>query len=111
MYVIKLYHATDNAVLLWARSSMAHTYRLDNEVKGSTQNRNPRSHTIKPKHKACGFYMASKVSMEHRSCWPCCLTNLEYSNCCYAAEVFRLQAFVCITLHACFVEEQQQMGL
>ena len=51
--------------------------------------------------------------MERRSRWLSCLTDLEYSNHCYAAEVLRLQAFACFTL-ACFVEqskELQQMGL
>ena len=88
-------------------------YRLDNEAKGSTRNRNLRSHTIEPKRKVRGFYMASRVSMEHRSRWPSCLTDLEYSNCCYAADVFHLQAFACLTL-ARFVEqseERQQTGL
>ena len=48
--------------------------------------------------------------MERKSHWLSCLTDLEYSNRCYAAEVFRLQAFACLNL-ACFVEEQQRTGL
>ena len=83
------------------------TYRLDNEAEGSTRNRNPRSHTIEPKREARGFYMASRVSMERRSRWPSCLTDLEYSNRCYAADVFRLQAFACLTL-ACFAEQSEE---
>ena len=82
-------------------------YRLDNEAEGSTRNRNPRSHTIEPKREARGFYMASRVSMERRSRWPSCLTDLEYSNRCYAADVFRLQAFACLTL-ACFAEQSEE---
>ena len=82
-------------------------YRLDNEANGSTRNRNPRSHTIEPKCKACGFYMAMRISMERRSRWPSRLTDLEYSNRCYAAEVFCLQAFACLTL-ACFVEQSKE---
>ena len=82
-------------------------YRLDNEAEGSTRNSNPRSHTIEPKREARGFYMASRVSMERRSRWPSCLTDLEYSNRCYAADVFRLQAFACLTL-ACFAEQSEE---
>ena len=51
--------------------------------------------------------MASRVSMERRSRWPSCLTNLEYSNCCYAAEIFCLQAFGCLTL-ACRVKSDNR---
>ena len=52
--------------------------------------------------------------MERRSRWPSCLTNLEYSNRCYAdnsADVFPLHAS---PWHACFVKpskERRQMGL
>ena len=82
-------------------------YRLDNEAEGCTQNRNPRSHTIEPKRKACGLYMASRVSMERRSHWPSCLTDLEYSNRCYAdnaAEVFVYKPLHASPWHACFVK-------
>ena len=78
----------------------ATTCRLDNEAKGSTQNRDLRSHTIEPKCEARRFYMASRVSMEHRSHWPSCLTDLEYSNRCYAGDVF------------CFAnKKRRQLGL
>ena len=47
--------------------------------------------------------------MEHRSRWPNCLTNLEYSNHCYAdnaADVFHLQAFACLTLACMFCQAE-----
>ena len=58
-------------------------YKLDNEAEGSTRNKNPRSHIIEPKHEECRFYIALRVSMEHRSHCLSCLTNLVYSNRCY----------------------------
>ena len=71
------------------------------------RNRIPRSHTIEPKHEAHGFYMASWVSISRRFRWPSCPTDLEYSNRCYAADVFHLQAFACLAL-ACFVEQSKE---
>ena len=56
------------------------------------QNRNSRSQTIEPKCEACGFFMTSTVSY-----WPSCLTNLEYSDCCYTAACFSL-AHLCTCL-------------
>ena len=45
--------------------------------------------------------------MECKSRWLSCLTDLEYSNRCYAVEVLSLQAFVCLTL-AFFVEQSKE---
>ena len=73
------------------------------------RNRNLRSRTIKPKHEPRGFFMASRVSMERRSRWVSCPTNLEYSNRCYAdntADVFHLQAFACLTLVCMFCQAE-----
>ena len=81
-------------------------YILDNKAEGSTW-KNLRSHTVETKHEVCWFYMASRVSMKHRSHWPSCLTDLEYSNCCYAADIFHLQAFAYLTL-ACFVKQSKE---
>ena len=38
--------------------------------------------------------MALRVSIECGFLWPSCLTDLEYSNCCYAADVFHLDLFM-----------------
>ena len=66
------------------------------------QNRNTRSHTIEPKHKVHGFYMASRVSMEHWSHWMSCLTDLEYSYHCYSTEfdaiIWRSSTCACLCL-------------
>ena len=68
---VMLYHCIYSVIM----GIKSYKYRLDKEAEGSTRNRN---HTtcIEPKHKACGFYMASRVSMECR----CLIPLAELSN-------------------------------
>ena len=68
---------------------------------------NTRSHTIEPNAKHTGSIWLRGFLERAWICWLSCLTDLEYTSVnCYAAEVFRLQVFACVTLIGMFCQTE-----